>query len=1266
MRITATQINDWAKSIEARGSLPKLVRRLIHSVGSPLKASFPAGDSTNMSGWDGELEMESGNAWVPNESSFWEFSCNVNVSTKANSDYNKRTKETPKETRLTSTFLFVTARRWGTKTRWAQLKNERNEWGNVRAYDADDLEQWLEQSSAVALRFAEELGLIGQGVESIFRYWEGWSQQSEPTILANAFLVDREKTRERLIDNLRQKIQNGEPESYSIRADSVDEATAFVCASLLDNPDLFTNSLVVTEVGGWRYVEQNPSLKIAIAAKPEVAERPTRRNGLVVIIPYAAGDMGGCNGITGQECISDLKLERPRIYEFKKALESIGLDEGDASRLALSTGRSWSVFRRNRAINPALRRPVWLDAPQARVLSTLCLLGGWSGNSTDLDIAAYLANRPYEDVERDLRYLSHVNDSPVLEIGPAWKAKSPLELLNLFGGQITRDELERFFNVARQILIASDPVLELPEEERYAAQIHGKARPQSDFLIRSVCDTLIKLAVMGVHIPNLRSEDIDGRISSFVRELLLNADEIRWLSLSSFLPSLAESAPDAFLNSAEISLSLPGKPITRLLRETNSSGFFGGRCWHAGLLWALETLAWSPEFLARVMLLLSQLAHVEIKGNWGNTPKGTLFDIFRSWFPQTAANIEQRISMLDLLIQRDSEVAFDLLNHLVHVGHDTATPIARPKWRDYDVGAGHGATGDEQWKMLIAAADRLITCSKGNPYSIATLIEKLHSFDKGRIDATLVLIGEFAEQNVPDGDKEIIRVALRKEIHWQRNFGEIKGRALDNNLRPLEDLYEKLLPNDILIRYRWLFTDGWVVLPEWDRDNDYNKKAEQRESLRINALQEILTERGFRGVEELILACPNQSCIGYIIPKLDLKIDDLAGWITEKWNDQTLYNSFKITIAGLLHALKSPYSEELVMSVLNLSKKYEWNAEQTAGFLVLGRTEWVIWEIVKSFGPEIEKVYWEKVIPDYGLQDNKVDFEFVLHRLLLAGRPRTALQICQTEIKSMDANLLAEILEQVLYQEESNGPRLDSWHISEALKYLEESGVIERNRLIRLEFALIPALGFEEEKHAHVLYEAIMNDPKLFTELVCILYKPENSERGETVSETVKWAWRNAWNILRHCKRLPGTQHDGTISEQSFFKFIEEARELCKEADILTGCDTRLGEILAHAPVGEDGIWPFKPVIEILERPESENIRQSFRTGVFNKRGIFWRSPGEGGNQERNLASRYDKYAQALNTSYPTVAALLRSIARGYERDGRREDVEAKMESESY
>jgi len=1265
MRITATQIAQWAETREAEGLLPKLVRRLIHATGAhPQYVNFSAGDSITQPGWDGEVNSESGSAWVPKGKSFWEVSRQKVPTRKANGVYKTRTEQTTSADRSIATFIFVSARRWTTKKRWIQEKREAGEWREVCAYDADDLEQWLEQSPAVAVWFAEILGLAGPGVESPARYWEAWAKQSEPQITSDALFVDRENTREQLIIKLQEHLEKGANDPVTIWADSVEEAVAFICAAILTHPDLNTTSLVVTESSGWRFVEANPTLKVAIAERPEVAERLVLRSGLVVVIPYASGDMARhYRGVAGRQAVNDIVLERPRLDKFKEALVTLGFDEGEAERLSHSTGRSWSVFRRRCATNPAIRRPGWLETTQAAALSTLCLLGAWSSSkSGDREVVSRLAGRRYEEVERDLRYLAGLDDSPVLQIGAVWKARSPLELLDLFGDRITTDELDRFFEIARETLSAPDPVLELPEDQRYAAQVYGKVRPQSNILIRAICDTLIKLAVRGPLLTSLAAADIEGRVAGLVRDLLYDADEIRWLSLSTHLPDLAEAAPDVFLKAVERSLARPDASVARLLTETSDSALFG-RCWHTGLLWALEVLAWSPRFLPHVALILAKLAHIEIKGNWGNTPQRSLLDIFRSWLPRTAAILEERIRTLDLLIEKEPDVAFDLLDGLVHIGRDVAFPTARPKWRDYDTGAGHVVSKDEAWTMVLAAADRLILCSKGHPDRVARLIRKMGAFDEEHANKVLALAAEFASPKIADEEKEIVKAALREKIHWHRNYDKTPEPTLSAKLKPLEELYEQLVPKDLIVRHRWLFAKGEPCLPVRERD-DYRENLQQLSDERFRALQEIYAEKGMAGIEQLAKACPNEACVGFTLAQLNIGTNDLAKWIVERCGDFTNGEPLVATIRGLLQALPGPNSTKLIQSVLEKGQSAGWGSEKIAHFLALARIERATWGIVASLGEDVEKAYWAKV-PAFWLRGDEPDLEFPLRRLLEAGRPRTALQACQLILDKTDPQLLTDILEQLLQVEESGGPDLSPWLIGEVVDRLEASVSIERDRLIRLEFWLFPTLNYAGEQHVRTLYTTLMSNPAFFVELLCVLYKPEHGEREEQ-SESTKAAAEIALRFFQNCRLLPGTQPNGVVDRQAFVKFIEEARELCRKRDRLTVCDITLGQILAHSPVGQDGVWPFEPAREVLDRLELENMRRGFRDGAINKRGETWRAADKGGAQERVLAAECQHYADALRTSHPNLATTLDELAGFYEREATHEDLEAQLRRESY
>lgn len=1261
MRITATQLADWTQTKAAQSDLPRLVRRLCFNAGSTRQIAFPSGDSTYTPGWDGVLHSEQGNAWVPIGASRWEMGCDKGITAKANGDYQKRTEQTAEAERLTTTFVFVTPRRWSTKSKWLTEHRAKSEWVNVLAFDADDLEQWLEQMPAVALQFAEELGLSGWGVESLARCWQLWSQQCSPVITPEAFFIDRVQTQKRLIAKFNSCLSQTTQHTLAVSADSLEESTAFVVAVLNSCPELVGSALVVTAPEGWRFVDANHHLRIAIASRTEIAAMPTLRDGLLVIVPHAAGDVAGKP--QGDEII----LERPKIYDFEKALVAIGMEESDANRYALATGRSWSVLRRQRATNPAIRRPAWLDVSHTPSLATLCLLGVWSENKdADRLLVSQLAGKPYEEIERDLRELSQLDDSPVLRIGTVWKAKSPLELLDLFGGRITRDQLDRFFSIAQEILAASDPQLELPDNERYAAQIHGKVRTYSDLLIESLCDALIKLAVRGADQPGLQALQVEGRVNLFVRDLLDAADGERWLSLASYLPALAEAAPDAFLVAIEKSLNTGDASVTRLLTETVESGSFGGRCWHAGLLWALETLAWAPKRLARVALILVQLSHVPIKGNWSNSPKNSLLGLFRTWLPQTAADVQQRIKVLDLLIAREPEVAFSILEGLVQNGQQFATPAARPKWRDDDAGAGRSVTNAEYWQMQQAARERLIQCSAGDAQHIAKLFEHTDLRDKQELSKVLTLAEPFTQLSVADEDREAIRSSLRRKIHWHRNYDEkTQGEALDELLSAAESLYERLAPYDLIVRYRWLFLNHWVDLPIRTRDENVSVRGGQQEAARNSALIEVFQALGMEGVERMIKECGNAHVVGAALAATECGKDKWTEWVAEKGGEFASDTPMAFCISGLLCWMPETHSTPLILEVLAQADAKNWVAEKCARFLALAHFERASWKQVAACGAEAEKAYWSLINPGHLGREN-TDMDFVLSKLLDAKRPRTALRCCQYDLKLVDAKLLFEMLQRFMSGEEPQGILLESWHLGKMLERLEQSEEIERSALIQLEFGLFPALRYGQEASAALLYDSIMSEPSLFAELIRTLYKPAHGEREEPVTDALREAAATAWSILHGCARQPGTRADGTIDHDVFKQFINDARNLCRKDDRLDMCDQTLGQILAHAPSDEDGLWPFAPAREILEDHEMEEMRQGFIIGTHNKRGVTCRSPWDGGEQERDLAVYYRSHAEKLHIVQPNVANLLDKIARSYEHDGKREDIEANLRKEGY
>ncbi len=113
MLVNATDIDSWANRRTARDLLPQLLRRLVRATTERVKfISVRADEGVQLEGFDGVLEVETGNEFVPGGKSVWEFGTNKQVKSKADDDHEKRKENPPLSIAAAETaFVFVTPHR---------------------------------------------------------------------------------------------------------------------------------------------------------------------------------------------------------------------------------------------------------------------------------------------------------------------------------------------------------------------------------------------------------------------------------------------------------------------------------------------------------------------------------------------------------------------------------------------------------------------------------------------------------------------------------------------------------------------------------------------------------------------------------------------------------------------------------------------------------------------------------------------------------------------------------------------------------------------------------------------------------------------------------------------------------------------------------------------------------------------------------------------------------------------------------------------------
>jgi len=257
------------------------------------------------------------------------------------------------------------------------------------------------------------------------------------------------------------------------------------------------------------------------------------------------------------------------------------------------------------------------------------------------------------------------------------------------------------------------------------------------------------------------------------------------------------------------------------------------------------------------------------------------------------------------------------------------------------------------------------------------------------------------------------------------------------------------------------------------------------------------------------------------------------------------------------------------------------------------------------------------------------------------------------------APLVAEALEALLGIAEADLEirELRHYDLGSAFAFLEQHrDAVGPERVARLEWQYLPALGFEPNIPS--LHRALVEQPSFFVEVLSAIYRRHSGPATEPTPEQEALG-SNAYRLLSSWEMPPGMRHDGTLDAQALRAWVDAVVPMLDDADRRGVGEIHIGHVLAFAPSDGDGGWPCVEVRDLLEDLQSDEIERGLETQIFNNRGITSRSPGEGGTQERGLAERYSRLAGRFSDRWPRTASILRSLAKTYEQDARREDDDA-------
>lgn len=1233
--IGANELNTWAARDDAKGAFPELIRRLLAVTPGITNVDVRTHEGGAAPGWDGAA-TSAGSTYLPVGELRFEFGTEANPKGKAQSDYDKRVKSLPDD--ASSVFVFATPRNWAGAKGWATERAAESKFAGVVALDGHRLEGWLQGSPSVHYWISERLGYRPRDAETIERWWSSFRGRAEIALPPEFFIAGRSATASELQSALTAAAQTDA--IVTVVAQWQDDALAFLYSAVATNKELLYRTVVVSDGTAWHRLAESKVPLILVPLFEGEPDFAAAVNGGHRVVLVAEGD----DVVRRGKGIELRKIDRVAAREALKAVVS----NSDRAEAMVALGRrSMAALIRSIAVDPRIRRPDWAaDVESAGILAPLVLVGSWSPLEGDHVALEKLTGRGPEDIERLLTSLAGRSDAPFVRSGGTWRLTSPTEAALLLLPTLTAGNLARWSEVVVDVLLEPDPYEGMDTVSRMTARAQGVVPRYSETLVKGLSSGLALAAASQPELPS--GLHMQNRVDKTVHGLLTaaNADASggTWARLSGSLPVLAEASPEVFLDAVELGLEQPS-PVLRTMFRDAQDVVFGPSSPHPSLLWALETLCWASSHFGQAALMLAQLSSIDPGGRLSNRPIESLQKVLTGWIPQSGATVDDKLAVIERILQREPAVGWQVLMGAWPQNHATAFPPHAPMYRDWSpvrqsvtyadwgrfvhglvaIGLNSVGTNAERWRELLPR--------------IATLPIDLRS-------VVMQKLQEVADADVwTEEERYAIWEALTAEADKHEEYADAEWAMSTDDVTLLRAVALDLTPNQDGRRFSNLF-DWQPHIPnyKWGEEG-YDAELSRRQN---EALSEVIT-LGPDALTALTLEVKTPHIVGHILAtREDAPVEMILGWLSRQEENlrhaALTFASNRINADGfawIKAALASPALREIppqeaLMAAVPFARQY--------------------WSQIASLGKDLEAAYWNRSQPRFVEAEERAE---AIGLLVEHDRPWEAVALLSGMLhdKVEPGIGLIKVVLDALRTAPAAGhdTTMSSYYVGNVLRYMEQQ-FPEDKELPVYEFTFFELL--HDHQPSAALYRALSAEPSDFVSMTNALYRGDDEPRRSLTAGEKAFA-HLSFSVLQNWHTLPGLDTDGTIDGAHLTAWVRGARLAFSDSNRVAIGDEQIGQVLASSPVGTDGVWPAEPVREIIENIGNARLDTGLHIGKINKRGVTSRGIFDGGDLERELEKKYREMASAISTRWPRTARVLRGIADDYQQEARRHDSEA-------
>jgi len=1065
-------------------------------------------------------------------------------------------------------------------------------------------------------------------VQPLQAWWINLRQNSIIQIPPQFHVARRDSQSKQLID----AVQNGQlatPASI-LSVDSRD-ALAFLHATLQDYPSLLERTLIVSDRAAWDHLVEFKTSLLLIPRfnDPDTATALAQGHRVLVVL----------DGESRSKDANTIVLPKVGRHESAEILRQGGVDFRQAERIAVLARRSMGAFLRMNSKNPDVQNPAWIrDVTAVSILAPLVLIGAWEdGDDRDKNHIESFCGVCMSDIRLRVDSLSGQADSPFILSGSVWRLADPVDAARLLLPKIETEVIKRWRALVFDVLFAPDPRRGLGLAQSVVAEIRG---------IRPGCsDTLRKHVAEGLTLTAATSEMLEPHVRGIVKQLLeiSFADQTgdALMSLASALPLLAEAAPSEFLAAISESLDKETPVIQLLFHEPHLASFsIGSNSQVHHLLWALECLCWSEDYFGAAAMQMAALAARDLGDR--NQPLDSLHKVTAVWAAQSTANMNEKIAVVEQVIEKYPEVGWRLVTILLQPDQSIITSSMGPRFRDWELPCV-GIKYHEVCQFVELVLNLAVKAAGVKPERWVDLVKLLRHLPGERQSFLVRSVSRAVLANSSswsDRERYIIWSVLTEEIAHHSGYPDAKWAVSPLELESLCQVAKKLIEPSDPRQYTSLF--GW----SFDlRVGGLSRKEEGFDDA-LKAAQETaidnVCKQGLDAIRMLITSVERPEVVGEILAELDLPngVDPII--CLEGSSSSNLRRAAQAYVYRKASDQGVAWLEQ-VMANVNLG--VEGRSALAAAIPVEKR----FWEWAETLGEAFNGAYWRasdcRWIPENQCAE-AIDY------LLRYDCPLRALDVlfrlkCSDEIP-VEYGVVIRVLESFLTVNDEFDRSHYGYVVSELLKWLE---VVAPEDLLLpwLEFCYFDFIGGDHDP-SFALYSLLGNVPEEFVSLVRLIYDGQH-QLGKARTEGDVALAQLARSVLFHWGILPGLRECGEIDGGHLRCWVSKCRRLFNERGDVEMVDREIGKVLASSPDGQDGIWPAEEVRVIIESLKNESIEAGLMTGRYNRQGVSVRPVYDGGGIERLQAMEFRSAARKLAIRWPRTSMILRQMADGYEQE---------------